>query len=53
MFIQILDVNECAMASTNDCSANAYCQNTLGSFTCTCKSGFTGDGKTCTSIKRS
>ena len=53
MLIQILDIDECAMASTNDCSANAYCENTLGYFTCTCKSGFAGDGRNCTGITRS
>ena len=50
--IKTLDVDECAMASTNDCSANAYCENTSGSFTCTCKSGFEGDGNTCEGITR-
>ena len=51
MSIQILDVDECAMNSTNNCSANADCANTEGSFNCTCKSGFAGDGNTCTGIK--
>ena len=50
MSIQILDVDECAMISTNDCSANADCTNTVGSFNCTCKPGFTGDGNTCSGI---
>ena len=53
MLIQILDIDECAMASTNDCSANAYCKNTIDSFTCTCKSGFAGDGRNCTGKTRS
>ena len=52
MLIQTLDVDECAMASKNDCSANAECVNTVGSFTCTCKSGFAGDGKNCIGITR-
>ena len=26
---------------------NAVCQNTLGSYLCSCKAGFAGDGKTC------
>ena len=48
--IQILDVDECANASTNDCSANATCENTVGSFVCTCNPGFAGNGKICTGI---
>ena len=51
MLTQILDVDECALASTNDCSTNADCVNTVGSYNCTCKSGFAGDGNTCTGIK--
>ena len=53
MLIQTLDVDECAVASTNDCSPNADCENTAGSFTCTCKFGYGGDGKTCTGITSS
>lgn len=41
-----LDLNECIL-ETDNCSVNAICTNTAGSFTCKCKSGFTGDGKTC------
>jgi len=41
------DVNECTSGS-HDCDSNADCSNTDGTFTCTCKSGFTGNGKTCT-----
>ena len=26
---------------------NAYCNNTVGSFNCTCNSGYTGNGTTC------
>ena len=52
MLIQILDVDECAMNSTNDCSANAHCENTIGAFTCTCASGYAGDGRICAGITR-
>ena len=28
-------------------SSDAFCNNTHGSFNCTCKPGFTGDGENC------
>ena len=43
-----LDENECSELSP--CSINATCQNAMGSFVCTCKSGFNGDGLSCTGI---
>ena len=43
----ILDINECE-AKTHNCSANATCINTKGSFNCTCKPGHGGDGHNCT-----
>ena len=33
--------------ATHDCSPNADCSNVMGSFHCNCKSGYSGDGKTC------
>jgi len=42
-----LDINECETA-INDCATEANCTNTVGSYTCKCPLGFTGDGKTCT-----
>lgn len=42
------DINECAM-DNGGCSINADCSNTpAGSRTCKCKSGFEGNGVTCT-----
>ena len=41
------DIDECA-SGTDNCDANAVCTNTHGSFTCTCRSGYSGDGDTCT-----
>jgi len=36
---------------TQDCDANAICANKdKGLFTCTCKTGYSGDGKTCVNI---
>ena len=40
------DIDECS-AEPNPCDENADCVNIDGSFSCTCKEGFTGDGKTC------
>ena len=43
------NIDECAEDSDN-CSANATCSDTPGSFTCACNSGYTGDGVTCDNI---
>ena len=48
MLFSISDVDEC---HNNTCHSNATCNNTLGSFLCTCKNGFTGDGRDCTGMK--
>ena len=43
----LIDVNECENG-TNDCDpVLAICNNTIGAFTCHCKTGFIGDGKNC------
>ena len=39
----VIDNDECADKS-NNCHKDAVCTNTPGSFTCACKSGYTGDG---------
>ena len=44
--VPVSDVDECADGSHN-CDANAACTNTQGEYTCTCKSGYMGDGATC------
>ncbi len=31
-----------------NCDDNAFCTDTMGSFTCVCADGFLGDGVTCT-----
>ncbi|XP_071091972.1 latent-transforming growth factor beta-binding protein 4-like [Haliotis cracherodii] len=41
-----IDDDECTL-NTHDCHSQATCSNTIGSFTCACNAGFTGDGKTC------
>ncbi|XP_068706613.1 fibrillin-1-like [Montipora foliosa] len=40
------DVDECT-ASSPVCHVNAVCNNNLGSYLCTCKPGYAGDGKIC------
>ena len=40
------DINECALG-THGCSANGFCTNTIGSYTCQCNTGYTGNGFTC------
>ncbi|XP_068705889.1 uncharacterized protein [Montipora foliosa] len=42
------DINECS--SENECHVNATCANTKGSYNCTCKEGYGGDGKNCSDI---
>ena len=41
-----LDIDEC-LAALSPCDANSDCANNDGSYTCTCKEGFTGNGTTC------
>ena len=44
--LPLSDINECA-TETHKCSADAVCRNTKGSYNCTCKPGFDGDGRNC------
>ena len=44
-----LDVDECSVDS-NPCDENADCNNSEGSYSCTCKQGFTGDGVSCSGM---
>ena len=46
-FNMCLDIDECAI-KTDNCSINAVCNNSEGSFNCSCKPGFSGDGIKCT-----
>ena len=39
-----IDINECLTAP---CDSNANCNDTYGSFVCTCNDGFIGNGSTC------
>ena len=42
------DIDECAIGRQN-CSADAVCNNNKGSYNCTCKEGYYGDGNICRS----
>ena len=42
----LTDIDECA-ANSHGCDLPAICNNTEGSFTCTCNVGYTGDGMWC------
>lgn len=46
-FFFTLDLDECT-TGTHNCSTHAWCNNTEGSFSCSCRSGFKGDGINCT-----
>ena len=43
------DTDECLIVS--HCHVNATCNNTEGSFTCTCDSGYFGDGVSCNGMR--
>lgn len=45
MTMCILDDDECE--GENDCHEDATCENTPGSYTCTCDHGYDGDGIDC------
>ena len=43
VFILSADIDECSLE--NDCHLDGTCNNTKGSYNCTCKDGFEGDGR--------
>ena len=43
------DIDECA-AVPRRCDTNATCSNSQGSFSCTCKPGWSGSGTTCADV---
>ena len=43
----MIDLNECTNG-THDCHLMAVCNNTKGSYNCSCKEGYKGDGRNCT-----
>ena len=40
------DIDECS-TDTHNCADEADCTNTVGSFTCACKTGYNGGGYQC------
>ena len=42
-----VDINECE-DNPEICDINANCTNTIGSYMCSCSSGYTGNGIMCT-----
>ena len=45
-FLSVADINECDLG-TDNCSSNGFCNDTIGSYDCTCSNGYSGDGFTC------
>ena len=43
-----IDIDECLRS--NRCSRHATCHNVAGSYTCSCNTGYQGDGYSCTGI---
>ena len=44
--ILLLDINECELGIDN-CNEQATCNNTEGSYSCICNTGWTGNGISC------
>ena len=44
-----VDVDEC-QAKNHNCHVKAQCDNSEGSFNCTCLQGYSGDGVNCTGM---
>ena len=45
--IRFADMDECLL-QTHSCSGLAFCNNTAGSYNCSCFPGYDGDGFNCT-----
>ena len=46
LYFVFADLDECN-THTHNCDINADCANTVGSYSCTCKVGYTGNGQNC------
>ena len=46
ILFSLVDIDECKL-NGDECDINASCNNTEGSYQCTCNSGYQGTGLTC------
>ena len=46
-FYYFADINECETGK-HHCDSHAFCNSTKGSYNCTCKPGYFGNGFNCT-----
>ena len=42
----LIDIDECKLG-IDECQSFTYCNNTIGSYRCSCKEGFRGNGIHC------
>ena len=49
VYISHVDMDECILEQSN-CSVHANCTNVLGSYLCTCNTGYTGNGFNCSGM---
>ena len=49
LYFFFIDVDEC-LANTHDCHEDALCNNKIGSYNCSCKQGYEGNGFNCSDI---
>ena len=50
--VEFADIDECALETHSCASEGGVCANTAGSYSCSCVSGYSGDGSVCESDKR-
>ncbi|XP_065180017.1 sushi, von Willebrand factor type A, EGF and pentraxin domain-containing protein 1-like [Sycon ciliatum] len=48
-FYALSDIRECNNETLHDCHRDAQCNNTVGSYTCSCLTGYAGNGTYCES----
>ena len=49
-YLIFADLEECS-TNTHNCDVNADCMNTVGSYSCNCRAGYTGNGQACNGKK--